>query len=163
MMTTSTRKFISPLVQLVIAILITALVIGATKAIGRSPHSDYQTPQWAVAIHLLTVVPALFLGAYVIFARKGDALHKMLGKIWAALMLITAIDSFWIRDITGHIGPIHIFSVVTLISLPLAIYQIRRGNIEGHRRAMRGTFIGLCAAGRFALTPGRMLGHLIFG
>lgn len=148
---------------LVVTTVVTGFVIAATLSIGRTPQDTYVTPHWAVTMHLLTVIPALPLGAYVIFSKKGDALHRLLGKIWAALMLVTSVDSFWIREVTGHIGPIHIFSVVTLISLPMGIYAIRRGNIEGHRRAMRGTFIGLCAAGLFALMPGRMLGNFLFG
>lgn len=157
------RNFAKPLILLAITCAITGLMIATAQAIGRTPDDTYVTPQWAVTLHLLTVIPALPLGAYVIFSKKGDALHRLLGKIWAALMLVTAIDSFWIREVTGHIGPIHIFSVVTLVSLPMGIYAIRKGNVEGHRRAMRGTFIGLCAAGLFAMTPGRMLGNLIFG
>jgi len=157
------RAIAKPLALLILATAITGLMIAASKAIGRSPQDSYVTPQWAITLHLLTVIPALPLGGYVIFSSKGDALHMLLGKIWAALMLITAIDSFWIREVTGHIGPIHIFSVVTLISLPMGIYAIHKGNVEGHRRAMRGTFIGLCVAGLFALMPGRMLGSLIFG
>ena len=157
------NEIAQPLKLLVITTAITGLVIGTTLAIGRTPQDTYVTPHWAVAIHLLTVIPALPLGAWVIFSKKGDALHRMLGKIWAVLMLVTSIDSFWIRDVTGHIGPIHIFSIVTLISLPMGIYAIRKGNVEGHRRAMRGTFIGLCVAGLFALMPSRMLGNLIFG
>ena len=157
------RAIVRPLALLIFAIVVTGLMIAASKAIGRTSQDSYITPQWAITLHLLTVVPALPLGAYVIFSKKGDALHMLLGKIWAALMLVTAIDSFWIREVTGHIGPIHIFSAVTLISLPMGIYAISKGNVEGHRQAMRGTFIGLCAAGLFAFMPDRMLGHLIFG
>jgi uncharacterized membrane protein len=65
--------------------------------------------------------------------------------------------------ITGQIGPIHIFSVVTLISIPLAIYHIRRGNVAGHRRAMIGPYIGIIAAGIFAAMPGRLIGDMLFG
>ena len=157
------NNFAKPLLLLAVTSAITGLMIAAAQAIGRTPQDTYDTPQWAVTIHLLTVIPALPLGAYVIFSKKGDALHMLLGKIWAVLMLVTSIDSFWIREATGHIGPIHIFSVITLVSLPMGIYAIRKGNVDGHRRAMRGTFIGLCAAGIFALMPGRMLGSLIFG
>jgi uncharacterized membrane protein len=163
MTTPMRRNLTQPLKLLAITTAITGLVIATSMAVGRSPQDTYETPQWAITIHLLTVIPALPLGAYVIFSKKGDALHRLLGKIWAALMLVTSIDSFWIREVTGHIGPIHIFSVVTLVSLPMGIYAIRKGNVEGHRRAMHGTFIGLCSAGLFALMPGRMLGDLIFG
>jgi uncharacterized membrane protein len=164
-MTTPTRNNIAkPLRQFAITVVISAIVIGSAIAIGRSsPRGDYHTPQWAVTLHLLTVIPALPLGAYILWSKKGDSLHRMLGKVWAVLMLVTSIDSFWIRETTGHIGPIHIFSVVTLISIPLAIYHIRKGNVAGHLRAMRGSFIGLCAAGTFAIMPGRTIGNWLFG
>jgi uncharacterized membrane protein len=163
MTTTPTNSFAKPLIQLAITAAITGLLISAAQSIGRSAGNDYQTPGWAIVIHLLTVIPALPLGAYVLLNKKGDARHRMLGKVWAMLMLTTAVVSFWIRDITGHIGPIHIFSVVTLISIPLGIWRIRRGDVAAHRRAMLGPYIGLIAAGLFALTPGRMLGGMIFG
>ena len=44
-----------------------------------------------VMLHLATVVPALLLGPVVLLRRKGDATHRMLGRIWAVLMLVTAI------------------------------------------------------------------------
>lgn len=108
-----------PVIAAILLIAITGLVIGLTVAIGRTPGDEYQTPHWAIAIHLLTAIPALPLGAYVLLSRKGDLAHRTLGKIWAALMLVTAIDTFFIREVTGHIGPIHIFAVVTLTAVPI--------------------------------------------
>jgi hypothetical protein len=56
--------------------------------------------------------------------------------------------------------PIHLLSVWTLISLALAVWFIRRGNVRAHRGFMIGTFIGLAAAGLGALAPGRELYRL---
>ena len=48
--------------------------------------------------------------------------------------------------------------------LPLAIWHIRRGNVDGHRKAMKGMYIGGCVvAGLFTLLPGRFLGSLLWG
>ena len=59
--------------------------------------------------------------------------------------------------------PIHIFTVLTLVGLPRAIWQIRRGDVTGHRRTMQGLFIGGClVAGAFTLLPGRFLGDLLW-
>ena len=124
--------------------------------------TSYQTPAWAVYIHLATVIPALPLGAWVLWSQKGTPAHKMAGRVWALMMVITAIDSFWIRSLTGGIGPIHLFSVLTLYSIPKAIWYARIGNIKGHVSAMRGVYIGLCIAGAFAMMPGRFLfAHLV--
>lgn len=141
----------------------TWLAITLSRAMGAAGRGDWQTPAFAVPLHLATVLPALPLGLWILLARKGDGQHKFLGRIWGVLMLVTALDSLLIRDLTGTLGPIHIFSIVTLISIPIGVWQIRRGNPEGHRRAMSGPYIGLVVAGLFALTPGRMLGELLFG
>jgi uncharacterized membrane protein len=59
--------------------------------------------------------------------------------------------------------PIHGFTVMTLYALPKGIYQIRKGNIQAHRKTMRGLFIGACVvAGLFTLLPGRFLGNMLW-
>ncbi len=52
---------------------------------------------------------------------------------------------------------------MTLISVPLAIFWILRGDVARHRRAMTNTYIGLVVAGLFAFAPGRLLGTMLFG
>ena len=41
--------------------------------------------------HLATVLAAFVLGTGLLIIRKGTPLHKMLGKIYMVLMLVTAI------------------------------------------------------------------------
>lgn len=121
-----------------------------------------------IIIHLATVIPALPLGAYILWRRKGDRLHKFLGRTWASLMFTTAIVSFWIGRPDGaglfgtHLSFIHIFAVITIVSIPLGIWMARIGNIKEHYRAMQGPYIGLVIAGLFAFIPGRVLGSLVF-
>lgn len=120
----------------------------------------YEATPWALFIHVGTVIPALFLGVPVLLMKKGTKLHKLLGRIWGMLMITTAISSFWLQGLVGSIGPIHIFSVVTLFSIPQGIYYARKGNIAAHQRAMTGPYIGLVIAGLFSFMPGRMMGNL---
>jgi uncharacterized membrane protein len=104
------------------------------------------------------------LGAWLLWRRrKGDLAHKIGGRVWAAMMVVTAIDSFWIRTVTGTISPIHIFSLIVLVQLPRAIRFARIGDIDRHLKLMRGIYIGLIAAGFFAMAPGRTLWTLAFG
>jgi uncharacterized membrane protein len=98
----------------------------------------------------------------VLRARKGDARHKMAGRIWAMAMMITAVVSLWLRSDDGSMSPIHIFSFVTMFSIPMGIYYAKVGNIAAHRSAMFGPYVGLAIAGMFAFLPGRLLGSLIF-
>jgi uncharacterized membrane protein len=163
----SRLRRIAPLIApllLTIAATATLTLLGyAMRGADTGGGGDYHTPAWALWIHLGTVIPAVPLGAWVLWGPKGTRGHKTAGRVWALMMLVTAIDSFWIRGLTGGIGPIHIFSVLTLVSIPLAIWHVRRGRIAAHRRAMIGVYIGLFVAGGFAMMPGRMLSGLFFG
>ncbi len=120
-----------------------------------------------VALHLGAALLALLIGAVVMLRRKGTASHKLLGWAWVALMLATAITSGFVREgrmpnIAGF-SPIHLLTVWVLITLPIGIVRIRRGNVAGHRSVMRGMFFGACViAGAFTLLPGRFLGDLLW-
>ncbi|MFO0996573.1 MAG: DUF2306 domain-containing protein [Alphaproteobacteria bacterium] len=119
----------------------------------------------AVKLHLAAALSALVLGSVILLRTKGTAVHKVLGRIWAALMVLVAGGSFWIRGINeGRFSAIHLLSVFTLAMLGLALWHIRHGNVRGHRRAMIGTYLGgLVGAGLGALVPGRLLSKVLFG
>ena len=129
---------------------------------GSSPNTHAEPMSLALLIHIGTVIPALPLGAYILISRKGGPRHRLLGRIWAALMVVTAMSAFWLRS-NGSLSYIHIFSVITLVSIPLSVFYIRKGWVERHKRAMTGTYIGLVVAGAFAFLPGRLLHVWLFG
>jgi len=115
-----------------------------------------------IQAHTIAALVALAVGAGVLLARKGTMPHVWFGRIWVALMLVVALSSFWIQSLwPGRFSLIHILSILTLASLPYAIWMRRRGNIAGHKRAMIGTFLGLLIAGGFTFLPGRLM-HEIF-
>jgi uncharacterized membrane protein len=109
-------------------------------------------------IHLATVIPAAVLGAFILSRKKGTPVHKLLGRVWVALMLISATASFWIRS-NGAFSWIHILSIVTIVSIVSALIAIRRGNVRRHRRFMQGAYTGLVIAFLFTFTPDRLLGQ----
>ena len=119
----------------------------------------------AVKIHLAAALIALALGGVILMRPKGTTIHKALGRGWAALMLVVAIGSFFIRGINeGRFSAIHLLSVFTLAMLARALWHIRHGNVRGHRRAMLGTYLGgLVGAGLGAFFPGRLLSKVLFG
>lgn len=115
-----------------------------------------------ILAHLVTVIAALFIGAFVLATRKGGTVHKRLGKIWVVLMLSTALISFGIRS-NGHFSLIHILSVITVLGISAAILAARQGRINAHRRGMTITYASLLIAGAFAMMPGRLLGDMVLG
>ena len=121
----------------------------------------------ALAVHLATVVISLTASIYIFAAAKGTRSHKFAGRIAAAALVITAISTFGVNSLSSPyfgMSPIHIFSAVVLFFVPYAIWQVRRGNVDAHRKAMTGVSIGgLGVAGAFTLLPGRMMAEVFFG
>ena len=119
-----------------------------------------------IAAHAFAALAAFVLGLHQIVLRKGSPSHRIIGYIWAILMLAVALSSFWIHDlrIVGLFSPIHILSIIVLINVPLAIWSARKGRIAVHRASMRSLFFfALITAGAFTLLPGRVMHAVIFG
>jgi uncharacterized membrane protein len=115
-----------------------------------------------ILIHLVAALAALALGAAVFLRRKGTPVHRMLGRAWVGLMLVTAISTYWIRG-SGSFSWIHGLSVISLVALAFAVYFAVAGNIRRHQRIMKGVyFIALIVAGAFTLLPQRLLGHALW-
>lgn len=119
-------------------------------------------------IHLLTVIPAFFIGTYLMFREKGTKHHRALGKVYMVFMIITAIVSFFMEARVGpklfnHFGFIHFLSCLVLYAVPVAFYSARKGDIETHKSAMTKTYYGaIIFAGLLAFLPGRIIYSWVF-
>ena len=119
-----------------------------------------------IQAHTFAALAAFGLGALQLSAPKGTPLHRGLGYVWVTIMLVVAISSFFIHTIRliGPFSPIHLLSILTLVTLPLAVLRARRGDIAGHRKLMRVLFsAALLIAGLFTLLPGRIMSAVVFG
>jgi Predicted membrane protein len=119
-------------------------------------------------LHLATVVPCVFLGAYLLLAKKGGLFHQKLGAIYMVLMIITAILALFLEArvgpvFLGHFGWIHLFCFLVLWTVPTAFLAIRKGKVKSHQRKMVLLYIGaILIAGGFTFSPGRFLHELFF-
>lgn len=129
-------------------------------ALGLTPPT-YEAKQVAVLIHLASVLPAIPLGLWVLLARKGDATHRALGRLWAVLMLTAAVSAVFIRNLNhGGFSWLHLFVLLVFVTLFRAIRAARAGNILAHKRHMWGMYMGaLLLPGLFAFLPGRLMWH----
>ena len=115
-----------------------------------------------IVVHAGAAAAALALGAAMLAARKGTLLHRFAGRGWVALMLVTALSSFWIRS-SGSFSWIHILSVAVPLLLAIGVWYAITGRIAGHRRMMSGVYAGgLLIAGAFTLRPSRLLGQMLW-
>ncbi|NJM42860.1 MAG: DUF2306 domain-containing protein [Brachymonas sp.] len=124
-----------------------------------------------LSIHLFAMLAATLIGPLAMLARwrtQRPRLHRALGYAWVTLMLTAAISALFIRSTFPLIGTfswIHvIFIPSTLVGLFAAFWFLARKNIRAHRLTMIQLYIGSCLiAGAFTLSPGRLLGHWLWG
>jgi uncharacterized membrane protein len=98
-----------------------------------------------------------------LFLDQGRALAPPAGRGLSRIDDADGVATFFIRSINpGGLSPIYLFIPLTLFGVFGALWNIRRGNIRGHRNAMLGLYVGgLLIAGGLTLLPGRLL-HRVF-
>jgi len=126
----------------------------------------------AVQLHVATVVPAFFLGAWLLLlSHKGSAPHRLLGKVYLTLMFATAVVAFFIPSFmsfsigggTVRLGLIHLFIPLTIFSVWRTRKALRAGDIAAHRASMMGLYFGgLVIAGLLTFIPGRIMFRVFF-
>lgn len=116
---------------------------------------------WA---HLGTMIVALALTPVMLLRRRGDRPHRVLGTIWVAAMLLSALISFSVRNANhGNFSFIHILSAWVVIQVPFLWWSARTHRVAQHRGSVRGMVLGaLLIAGFFTFPFNRMLGQFLF-
>lgn len=119
----------------------------------------------SVQLHVAGVVAALLAGLTIFSLPKGTGLHRFFGWTFVIGMATAAITSVtMIFEFGSGLSPLHIFTVITAVSLVLGLTNIRRGNVRAHAGNMVGLFFGgLLIAGAFAFLPGRTMWRMFFG
>lgn len=110
--------------------------------------------------HVAAALTSVLLGGFQVWRKpKGDTRHKVVGRVWVAVIAWTAVTSFWIRDINGgSFSWLHVLSVVTLVTVTLGIVNARLGRMPAHRGNMVGSWLGAVAAMTAAVAvPDRMI------
>ena len=114
----------------------------------------------AIQIHAVAAISAFALGLLQFAKPKGTTAHRLLGWTWAGLMLTVAVSALFIHTIRlwGPWSPIHLLSLLVLVTLPLALWHAHRHNVPRHRIAMVSLFLGaLVVAGALTFLPGRIM------
>ena len=116
--------------------------------------------------HALAAFAAVIIGALQLWMQKGGRVHRIMGYIWAALMAVVALSSFFIHElrIVGAFSPIHLLSIFTLWSLYMAIRAAKDRRMNAHRRWMQNLYVmALLITGAFTFLPGRTMHMILFG
>ncbi len=147
-----------------LALLSLMLLAIVVVAVARG-YAEWGRIPWQVWPHLATMCLALALTPVMLLRRKGDRRHRVIGYVWVAAMIATALISFTIRTVNnGGFSFIHLLSIFVLIQVPMIVVRARQHDPVRHHRAVRGMVIGaLLIAGFFTFPFDRLLGHWLFG
>jgi uncharacterized membrane protein len=120
----------------------------------------------AIQLHAFAALGAVVLGIVQFAGPKGTLPHRTIGFVWAALMFLVALSSFWIHEIRllSPWSPIHLISLFTLGTVPLAVWYAHTHRVRSHKIWMIAIFLGaLVIAGLFTFVPGRIMYEVLFG
>ena len=113
-----------------------------------------------VAAHAAGATLAVLLGGWNLWlSRKGDLLHRRIGRIWFVLMYWVAFSSFGIKRLhPGHFSWIHGLSAWTIVSLTIALWAAMTHRVDLHKGFVAGSYFGLLGAGIAAVAfPTRLV------
>ncbi|HMH64188.1 MAG TPA: DUF2306 domain-containing protein [Rhizomicrobium sp.] len=100
-------------------------------------------------LHVAAALIALLSGLFVVFWRKGKALHRLLGIVYVFAMLQTNVSALMIYHLTGRFGLFHVFALLsmayTLAGLAMPILR-RQGWLNAHVQWMSWSYLSLLAA-----------------
>ncbi|MEO0555188.1 MAG: DUF2306 domain-containing protein [Bacteroidota bacterium] len=101
-------------------------------------------------IHFLASCIALITGTYVLLATKGSTLHKKVGYVYVASMIVLLVTAFMIFRLFGGFGIFHVAAIVSSVTLAAGMIPVigRKNNnwVMIHFAWMYWSVMGLYAA-----------------
>jgi uncharacterized membrane protein len=107
----------------------------------------------AGAFHVVMAITGLFTGAFLLLNAKGTKLHKAIGYLFSAALLIVNASALFIYDFNdGKPSVFHYLIIVSIFCLLYGLYPMFKrpfvpGRIKQHLKGMTGAALGLWAAG----------------
>ncbi|MGJ9371890.1 DUF2306 domain-containing protein [Nesterenkonia sp. CF4.4] len=101
-----------------------------------------------IAVHAFFAAFALLLGGFQLLRpRKGDRWHVYVGRVWMVGIAVTSLSAFWIG---GYSTFMELFlktlAVISIASIAIAWWRLKKGDIAKHAGFMTGAYLGLVGA-----------------
>lgn len=115
---------------------------------------SYWTDDWLGSFHFACAIGAIILGPIILFRRKGDKIHRWLGRLWSAMMAVIIISALSMYQMNGGPNLFHFFALVSLVTLSSALWAIwkfkatrKHAYLITHQHCMVWAYFGLFMAG----------------
>lgn len=117
-----------------------------------------------IQFHAYTAILSFLLGPFALLRRRRDIWHKAAGYVWVAAMYGAALSSMFFSEkpMIGPFSPIHVLSVITLVSLTYGLRAAILRDTITHGRVMRALYAqALIIPGVFTFLPGRRMNAVL--
>ncbi len=108
-----------------------------------------------ILLHIISALLVLILGIFLF--GKRNKYSNFLGQLRLITMFLVAMSGFFIKT-SGNFSPLHLFSIITIISLLSALRAKSQKDFITYNKRVVGPFIGLLIALPFTFLPDRYLG-----
>ncbi|WP_376089682.1 hypothetical protein ACE7GA_18425 [Roseomonas sp. CCTCC AB2023176] len=109
-----------------------------------------------VLVHLGFSLAALAAVPVAIGARRLGISHRIAGRVAAGALFGAALSALALT--THGFTPLHVLALIMMATLGWAVWRVRHGRVEAHRRSMLICAGSLVIAGVAAVAvPGRLL------
>jgi len=102
-------------------------------------------------IHFIAALLSLITGTAIILMTKGTPLHKRVGYVYVASMIVVIVTSFMIYRLFGGFGIFHAFALLSTFALVGGMAPMLKKNrgskeLQQHSEVMGWSVVGLYCA-----------------
>lgn len=101
-------------------------------------------------VHLLAALVALVAGTAVLLASKGTTWHRLVGRLYAASMVVVLATAFRIYSLFGHFGIVHWGAVGGSVALLLGVGAAIGKAVVPHWQRWHYLGMGVSVTGLYA-------------
>lgn len=102
-------------------------------------------------IHFIASISSLLTGTYILLTLKGSRIHRLVGYVYTASMIVVIVTAFMIYRLFGGFGIFHVFALVSTFALVGGMYPMLKKNrrpkdLVQHAEVMGWSVVGLYCA-----------------
>jgi uncharacterized membrane protein len=102
-------------------------------------------------VHMIAAAVSLLVGAFQLLRTRRDGLHRRLGYVFVAAMVVTNLSALTVYEFNGRFNTFHAFALISLVSVAMALRPMIASPRPPYWRRMHyywvsWSYVGLAAA-----------------
>jgi uncharacterized membrane protein len=102
-------------------------------------------------VHMIAAAVSLLVGAFQLLRTRRDGLHRRLGYVFVAAMVVANLSALTVYEFNGRFNTFHVFALISLVSVTMALRPMVAKPRPIHWRRIHyywvsWSYVGLAAA-----------------